>query len=179
MLNSNKIFSNLDEAFDKIESLIKSKSFLSGEYVCNKDICITSTEDAIIFATDQDVDYLKGIEYQYWTGILGDESYVVEIVNKRSNLNDQLLRDFKSKFNKYSDEIDMLFLKVLNEKKFPKDLTNSLASELLIIIDLLIFFDELPTFWENVLTVLGKGGFPCGWKGKYPEGQLIVYNHKV
>lgn len=33
-------------------------------------------------------------------------------------------------------------------------------------------------FLEQQLKVYQNGGFPCGWYGKYPDGQIIVYSPK-
>ncbi len=30
-------------------------------------------------------------------------------------------------------------------------------------------------FFLELLTVYQSGHFPCGWKGRWPEGRLIVY----
>ncbi|MFD0588386.1 hypothetical protein ACFQZE_10265 [Paenibacillus sp. GCM10027627] len=31
------------------------------------------------------------------------------------------------------------------------------------------------TFFRDLLEVYEKGNFPCGWEGKWPKGNLIVY----
>jgi hypothetical protein len=33
-------------------------------------------------------------------------------------------------------------------------------------------------FLEQQLKVYQNGGFPCGWFGKYPDGEIIVYSPK-
>ena len=32
-----------------------------------------------------------------------------------------------------------------------------------------------PGFYTMLLKVYEEGHFPCGWKGKYPEGKLLIY----
>ncbi|MGC5327303.1 hypothetical protein [Brevibacillus sp. SYSU BS000544] len=32
-----------------------------------------------------------------------------------------------------------------------------------------------PTFFLYLLDVYEQGNFPCGWRGSYPNGELIVY----
>ncbi len=35
---------------------------------------------------------------------------------------------------------------------------------------------KLDNFYETILQIYKSGGFPCGWKGNYPdEGQIIAY----
>jgi len=31
-----------------------------------------------------------------------------------------------------------------------------------------------PMFFENLLIVYSHGRFPCGWKGEWPNGKLMV-----
>lgn len=30
-------------------------------------------------------------------------------------------------------------------------------------------------FYEKIFEVYKQGGWPCGWKGTYPIGEIIVY----
>lgn len=60
---------------------------------------------------------------------------------------------------------------------FSKLLTNCLSVEFYNIFVLYLICDELPDFSKR-LFVLEQGGFSCGWKGEFPEGKMIVYNHK-
>jgi len=30
-------------------------------------------------------------------------------------------------------------------------------------------------FWNMIEDAYFKGGWPCGWEGKYPEGKLVVF----
>lgn len=32
-----------------------------------------------------------------------------------------------------------------------------------------------PGFYTMLLKVYEEGHFPCGWKGKYPDGKLLIY----
>lgn len=73
------IFTKMDNVVSDLIKLIQSENFLDGMCTDSKNIIINDTEDAITFATDQDVDYIKGKEYQYWTHIIemqGDGAYL-------------------------------------------------------------------------------------------------------
>lgn len=37
------------------------------------------------------------------------------------------------------------------------------------------YFTEL---WTEILDIYLNYGFPCGWKGQYPEGQLIILSNE-
>lgn len=34
---------------------------------------------------------------------------------------------------------------------------------------------DVPHFFETLLDIYRAGGWPCGWKGSYPAGRLVVY----
>jgi len=87
-MNEFEIFTKMDNIVSDLINLIQSANFLDGMYIDSKSIIINDTKDAITFATDQDVDYVKGKEYQYWTHIIemqGDGTYLndFELVTTR------------------------------------------------------------------------------------------------
>ena len=34
----------------------------------------------------------------------------------------------------------------------------------------------IDSFDERLFSIYKAGGYPCGWKGKYPDGQLVVFS---
>lgn len=34
-----------------------------------------------------------------------------------------------------------------------------------------------PEIWKHILEVYLSGGFPCGWNGRYPAGELVVFSN--
>ena len=34
-----------------------------------------------------------------------------------------------------------------------------------------------PPVWESILDVYLHDGFPCGWNGRYPSGELVVFSN--
>jgi hypothetical protein len=37
---------------------------------------------------------------------------------------------------------------------------------------------RLPPLWEQILDVYVHNGYPCGWNGRYPEGELVVFSNE-
>jgi hypothetical protein len=38
---------------------------------------------------------------------------------------------------------------------------------------------RFPAIWKEILDVYLKNGFPCGWNGRYPEGQIVVFSNET
>ena len=36
----------------------------------------------------------------------------------------------------------------------------------------------IPEIWKDILYVFQHNGFPCGWKGDYPEGKMIIFSNE-
>lgn len=37
--------------------------------------------------------------------------------------------------------------------------------------------DFFPEIWRSILDVYLHDGFPCGWNGRYPQGELVVFSN--
>jgi hypothetical protein len=37
--------------------------------------------------------------------------------------------------------------------------------------------NHFPPFWEKMLDVYLRNGFPCGWSSRYPDGKLVVFSN--
>lgn len=176
-MNEFEIFTKMDNIVSDLINLIQSVNFLDGMYTDSKSI-INDTKDAITFATDQDVDYVKGKGYQYWTHIIemqGDGTYLHDF---ELELPQDVYEKYQDKRSKSYERINKVLFEITDNKKIDEDLQNCLSGEFFYLFKYLVFIDALPEFWQNILNILKKGGMPCGWKGEFPKGQMIVYNHK-
>lgn len=36
---------------------------------------------------------------------------------------------------------------------------------------------HFPAIWQRILNVYLEDGFPCGWNGRYPVGELVVFSN--
>ena len=41
------------------------------------------------------------------------------------------------------------------------------------------YFQELHPFSEKLLDIYKIGGFPCGWRGDFPEGEILIYSKNI
>lgn len=86
-----------------------------------------------------------------------------------------LVDDFK---DKYLIEIDKTMLKKADI--IFGDLSNSVIDyihwDILEIVMAYTYEDCLkPTFYSEILKVYQSGFFPCGWRGKFPRGNMLIY----
>ncbi len=168
--------SQIENKFDYLILLINSEKFLSGSYHNTSEIIISDQDDAITFATDQDVDYLKGADYRDWTHILEDQDSVYKLLQSKNRFQGE--EDFMAIYNKHYEKLNIILFDVCRTVNLSNFLMDCLSAQFYNIFSSSIIYDELPSFSKKLLLVLENGGFPCGWKGDFPEGQLIVYNHK-
>ncbi|MFH7002186.1 hypothetical protein [Flavobacterium bizetiae] len=38
------------------------------------------------------------------------------------------------------------------------------------------YLDQKIPFIENEISIYEDGGFPCGWKGNFPNGSFVVFS---
>ncbi|WP_105176511.1 hypothetical protein [Clostridium cagae] len=56
------------------------------------------------------------------------------------------------------------------------DIIRTIESNLLDFIILSAFREyKQDTFHEELLKIYEQGCFPCGWKGAYPEGKIVIW----
>ncbi len=180
----------LKNASDELMRLFTSEALFNGRYrPLSSEILIHDAELAVFYATSQDVDYkLESIKrgdysvqdaldekYQYWTNILErhDKFYseiISQIEMERANFNGLL--DSKCKEILQAIEFHQ------NTNNVPEDLISVTAGILEPVLTQKVFENELSEFHNNLLRVYSCGGIPCGWKGDFPKGSLLVYNRK-
>lgn len=57
-----------------------------------------------------------------------------------------------------------------------KDIITHIDWDIVGIIMAYTYYDYMkPTFYEEILKVYENGNIPCGWKGTYPNGKIIIY----
>lgn len=175
---SQLILKKLDDAFLMMDDLINTNKFLTGNFQHKNCMIITNQDDAIIYATDQDVDYIKGKEYQNWTEILELQNIGGKVHHLVGNLPKNISIVFDEKHENYYNRLNTMIFKIAEERGISRLLVDCLSAEIFYIFSALVIFEKIPEFWKQMLEVFEHGGIPSGWKGNFPEGQMIVYNHK-
>ena len=164
----------LEKEVSYYRKLITSKRFLNGEFKLQNYFIVKEIDIAInLYESD---DYIEG--YSIYRGLLqkveysGYIPYDENVQNKIRELwrtvdeelwgciNDALVKKNHgfSKLNEfiYVDFLSIIAYKALNEK-----------------ID-----EEEEIFLEKQIEVYRNGGFPCGWRGEFPKGEMVVYSPK-
>lgn len=174
------ILKRVEDVFQQLITLIHSPEFLAGNYYDHKNIIIESEKDAIEFSTDQDIDLNYGKEYKYWIDFIEDRADMSSIWNLESKLDQSVQKEYKVLLKHYlEEEFSRQLFESADLKGFSSELQGHLDSYLFVIFNYKMFFEEIPLFWQEILFILEHGGFPTGWKGQFPKGQIIIYNHKI
>ncbi|WP_111858882.1 hypothetical protein [Acinetobacter sp. CFCC 10889] len=179
-MSAHPILKRVEDVFQQLIVLIHSPEFLAGNYHDHKNIIIENEKDAIEFSTDQDIDLNYGEEYTYWIDFIEDRGDMCSIWALESELEHSVQEEYNVLLKHYlEDEFSRKLFESADLKGFPNELQGHLHSYLFVIFNYKIFFDEIPPFWQEILLILEQGGFPTGWKGAFPKGEMLIYNHKT
>jgi hypothetical protein len=169
MLTLSDLIANAHKQAKKLNTIIKSNIFLSGEYVCKLgEIAIYDANAAEDFICSQDLQP----PYQYWIHICEKNMTLRgEIWNSLHNNGKEVRELLDELSNVHTREI----MKKVEYFKFPFLLQNPPCEDFYGFLVDLTFDGHLNSFRENQLRIYREGGQPCGWKGEYPEGELLVF----
>ena len=89
-----------EQTFALLEDIIHNNLFSHKIIAREDEVIVGNSEDAEIFATDQDIDLNKGNIYKYWTMILEDEARTGELFNYLNEKNSyNLIQEVDNQFN--------------------------------------------------------------------------------
>lgn len=108
-------------------------------------------------------------------------------MEERNNLTTALHKDWRDKYrdwNKITDQakellksdVTLSVSKYLNSKDLNITVLQSVEWDILAAMMEHVYSPYVkPGFYTMLLKVYEEGHFPCGWKGKYPNGGLLIY----
>lgn len=95
---------------------------------------------------------------EIWSIVYNDGSKYSEVDSKLSGILDELDREIRI-------QLDQQHKELLDD--IVSDLKGCLYSRAVL--------GKNNNFFENVFMIYQSGGWPCGWKGDWPNGQAIAY----
>lgn len=155
------MINNFQGIFSPAKELIESENFLKPTSLSKKDSqeLITSFDEALKIATSQSLDF-----YEIWTDLReGEASTAKPIINKL-----EIRIAWEEKM------IDLI------EKYIPKHMqeaVDDIESDLYYCCTN-IFFGRNNLLYNKIWEEYLAGNWPCGWKGNYPNGQIVAYINK-
>lgn len=122
---------------------------------------------------------IKGIEGTKWENVC---------LAEYGNLSEYLCLNHKKEYNENWNRIVNYIKKerlpalaekikvALAEAEYPSSVLDDIQFNLLAIMVCDVFSDRFHSdFFDNLLEIYLSGHIPCGWKGKYPAGIILVY----
>ena len=64
----------------------------------------------------------------------------------------------------------------LSIKNFPNEIMGVVCENFGTFFIEYTYLDKLHPFNEKLLDIYKLGGFPCGWRGEFPEGKILIYS---
>ncbi|MDR0481061.1 MAG: hypothetical protein LBG66_04150 [Gallionellaceae bacterium] len=152
---------SFENIFLPAKSLITEGSFLSGLRSSAVKDCFMVHDikiaDRISIATDDE---------EYWPWIDVRESESAAFSDKKPE-----------NYGKIMDAWEETMLSFI-KKNLPDDFSkmfNDIEADLLNCC-INIYVNGQNKLFDRMWEIYSQGGWPCGWKGEYPEGQLVVYS---
>jgi hypothetical protein len=162
---------------NRLMALIQSPRFFGGGYIALPDeIVVHDEQEAIAYATDQNIDLNKGSEYQYWTGI--------QEMNNRGNAAHEKTKRLRLgiDFDLLADNISKGITNAISKKgeneKISSPLIDVTCADFYLFLLNMTLFERQSKFHRSLYHAFENGGIPCGWKGEFPKGSLLVYSRK-
>ena len=162
-------------SFEKLLNTINSNVFMNGliDSVKGAEI-VSDIEEAVYYSTDQDVAD-KGLGIKYWTEILEYNTDILETSRVAIDLPNQ-----GRELVQFTSSLGLELVKKIKEnlsiKNFPNEIMGVVCENFGTFFIEYTYLDKLHPFNEKLLDIYKLGGFPCGWRGEFPEGKILIYS---
>ena len=163
-----KTWDEILESAQPVVDFLSSDSFFSRPYDGDRErfIVTASPEEARYLLSDEWDEWEEIIDAQQFSGLENfDWHYLVGSKLINTNCLGALDKDLHGVDKKLTIEGGANLL----EETMPDNmrvLLNCYAN------------NYVPEIWKDILYVFQHNGFPCGWKGDYPEGKMIVFSNE-
>jgi len=168
-----KTFNEKSEAVDEVVAFVETDQVLARPFSCEVHDIPWATK---IILSLEDVERFRNPDWQN-SQIKGDMAWLdIQRIDegKRPHLRD-------TDIWKYLENISKVLYEHLLNQLVPS-ISEYEMQEIAGFFEHLIFLrttqGETDCFYEKLFTVYQAGGYPCGWSGSFPEGELIVYSRE-
>ena len=178
LMTSNQYIDSAKASFENILRTINSDMFMNGliKSVENAEI-ILDIDKAVYYSTDQDAqDHDFGI--RYWTGILEYNTNILDSTEVKMTLSDQG-RELVRFTSSLSLELVEKIGRIISIKNLPNEVKGVVCENFSTFFIEYSYFQELHPFSEKLLDIYKIGGFPCGWRGDFPKGEILIYSKNI
>ena len=152
--------------------ILKSPSFFRGNFNLQEYFVIYDRSEAQDLYETQDPDYTI---YSSYPDLLGERTTLTYLFEGISATEEQQFAPF---WNNYENKLWNLILQLQQENQdfFPEPFIDFVYNDFLTFAAYGIFSKIKDDFIEKQIEVYQNGGFPCGWKGEFPDGVMVVYS---
>ena len=163
---THKLKSTADE-YDRLLSDLFQNSFSAQK----NERLASSISDAEFFSGAAELDLRKQESFKNWGNILSINSRTGEKPDSG------YLKERKDVYEleEYFDQNLAPRMKLKFESRINSSALYSMALEVLSnMFHCSIAFQHQSAFHTRLAQILSRGGLPCGWRGEYPEGDIVV-----
>lgn len=161
-------FGNYTPLVEEIVDYARTGDLFMGPYLADRTSAIveTSFTKSIELARTQDPE----MGYEIWTDL--NERLMSKVRGygvKTSGFN-----EIRKELPRLGDELASILKKRLRLSPF-EEIVDEVASDFYHCAYKRAIIGGAPDFFETVFCCYRAGGWPCGWRGEYPDGLLVVY----
>lgn len=160
----------LEEEISYFKELIRSSNFLNSQFNLEGYQVIHNMNQAIDLYQSEEPP--KG--YYIYLDIIQENEYsgFVPYSEKFNDKLDMVWDEVRAELWSYIDN------QLMQKNRILENLSEFVYVDFLNIIAYKASNGSQNIFLEKQIEAYQNGGFPCGWKGEYPEGEMVVYSPK-
>lgn len=138
---------------------VSGRAYPSGEVINNIEVAKKFAWDEVYGSDEYTWADLRSDKMsEIWSVIYDGESKYADVDNKLSGVLSEMSREILSQLDQQHKEF---FDNIVS------DLKGCLYSRAVL--------GRSNKFFENIFNIYQSGGWPCGWKGEWPNGHMISY----
>lgn len=169
-MNTSQYITSANAAYDKLVGIINSDAFMSGlTFHPSESEIISDIDKVVYYSTEQDAQD-DGVGIFCWTEILEGNTNIYNFTEIKSELSDSGVL-----LTRHTSNLGINLSKEISENKricnLPYEAQGVISENFNTFFLEFSFFERLHSFNQQMLYIYINGGFPCGWRGGFPDGK--------
>ena len=168
-----EITKQMQSVVDSLTKIVVDGTLLGASYKPQSGEAVIFDRDlALVYATSQDLpDW-----YDYWTGINEFQQIFPSAPEVRARWSEEEAQSLSELAAEAFSPLREKITEQMADKDLDSTFTYIISGNLEAYLLYEFWFPETgASYWRNFYRIYSQGGMPCGWKGTYPQGELLIF----